>query len=147
MLILLLYGGMLHGMLPGQRGISWISSDLRSPSLTAGADGSEGAAHVDGFFRTAQNDHFQGTVAAQFALDELDEETVVTGSANLSIFSMQKAVELDLVVRENPGFVDAVKRAMEHRTGEGELVAGYRKLKGYNRFLARLQDLHQKVVG
>lgn len=60
-----------------QRGISWISSDLRAPNLTAGFDGSEGDDHTDGFFRTAQNDHFQGAVAAQFALDELEADTAV----------------------------------------------------------------------
>ncbi len=38
-----------------------------------------------------------------------DDETVVLGSANLSVFSMQKAVELDLIVRGIPAFLEAVR--------------------------------------
>ncbi len=60
-----------------QIGLSWISSDLRLPDLTAVIDGSAGSDHVDGFFRTAQNDHFQGVIAAQFALDELGAQSAV----------------------------------------------------------------------
>ncbi len=60
-----------------QTSLSWISSDLRLPDLTAVVDGSAGVNHVDGFFRTAQNDHFQGAIAAQFALDELGAQSAV----------------------------------------------------------------------
>ncbi|MFT4548200.1 MAG: cardiolipin synthase [Verrucomicrobiales bacterium] len=76
-----------------------------------------------------------------------DEETVMTGSANVSIFSMQKAVELDIVVRDDPGFLAAVKRAVTHRCGAGHLVERYQDLDGYSRSLATLQDLHQKIIG
>ena len=76
-----------------------------------------------------------------------DDETVVLGSANLSVFSMHKAVELDLIVRGVPAFLDAVRLAGAHRVGEGQAVARREDLPGYNRPLAMLQQFHQKAFG
>lgn len=76
-----------------------------------------------------------------------DDELIVMGSANLSLFSMQKAVELDVIVRGYPEFLRAVRSAAARRLREGEVVARREDLPGYNRPLAILQQLHQKIFG
>jgi cardiolipin synthase len=76
-----------------------------------------------------------------------DEETVVMGSANLSLFSMQKAVELDVVVRDDPDFIATVRAAAERRLLKGAMVAQRGDLPPYNRPLAMLQQFHQKAFG
>ena len=75
----------------------------------------------------------------------IDEETVILGSANTSVFSMQKAVELDVVVRQQPAFVEAVKKTVESRLGAARKVESTQELAGYNRLLASLQQLHQML--
>ncbi|MCH8839602.1 MAG: phosphatidylserine/phosphatidylglycerophosphate/cardiolipin synthase family protein, partial [Planctomycetes bacterium] len=49
-----------------------------------------------------------------------DEETVILGSANISVFSMQNAVALDIVIRENPAFLDAIRQTVSRRIGESK---------------------------
>ena len=75
----------------------------------------------------------------------IDEETVIVGSANTSVFSMQKAVELDVIVRRQPAFVEAVKKTVESRLGEARRVESTKELAAYNRVLASLQQLHQML--
>ena len=75
----------------------------------------------------------------------IDEETVIVGSANTSVFSMQKAVELDVVVKRQPAFVEAVKQTVERRLGEARKVESIDELGRYNRVLASLQQLHQML--
>lgn len=62
---------------------------------------------------------------------------------NTSVFSMQKAVELDIVVRNNPGFIDSVRQTVDHRVSQGHRVESAAELTGYNRVIASLQQLHQ----
>ena len=75
----------------------------------------------------------------------IDEETVIVGSANTSVFSMQKAVELDVIVRRQPAFVEAVKKTVESRLGEARRVESTKELAAYHRVLASLQQLHQML--
>ncbi|MGI9243375.1 MAG: phospholipase D-like domain-containing protein, partial [Verrucomicrobiales bacterium] len=77
----------------------------------------------------------------------IDDETVVLGSANFSLFSMQKAVELDVIVRGYPEFIAEVCSAAAFRMGEGEAVDRRQDLPRYNRPLAMLQQFYQKVCG
>ncbi len=73
----------------------------------------------------------------------VDGETVIAGSANFSVFSMQKAVELDVVVREMPVFLEDVRRESLRRIADSHPVEAPAGLKKYNRLLASLQQLHQ----
>ena len=73
----------------------------------------------------------------------IDDETVIAGSANFSVFSMQKAVELDLVVHGLPGLVEDVRQEAQRRIDDSQRVESAADLKKYNRVLASLQQLHQ----
>ncbi len=73
----------------------------------------------------------------------VDDETVIAGSANFSVFSMQKAVELDLVIRGFPGFVEDVRQEAQRRIDDSQRIESPGGLKKYNRVLASLQQIHQ----
>ena len=73
----------------------------------------------------------------------IDNRQVIAGSANLSVFSMRKAVELDVVVRGLPRFLESVQDASRRRIAEGHPVESPDGLKPYSRVLAGLQQLHQ----
>ncbi|MFQ5732228.1 MAG: phosphatidylserine/phosphatidylglycerophosphate/cardiolipin synthase family protein [Planctomycetaceae bacterium] len=75
----------------------------------------------------------------------IDGETVILGSANISVFSMQKAVELDVVVRDDPTFIATVQQTIDRRMAEGRKVESIAELAGYNRVIASLQQLHQLI--
>ncbi len=75
----------------------------------------------------------------------IDEELVILGSANTSIFSMQKAVEMDVVVKNNPEFIDAVKKTVDLRVSQGRKVESVAELGKYNKVIASLQQLHQLI--
>ena len=60
------------------------------------------------------------------------------GSANFSVFSMQKAVELDLVVHGLPGLVEDVRQEAQRRIDDSQRVESAADLKKYNRVLASL---------
>ncbi len=72
-----------------------------------------------------------------------DEQRVILGSANISVFSMQKAVELDLVVQQVPDFLDALLRTRDRRVSESVRVDSVSQINRYNRVIASLQQLHQ----
>jgi cardiolipin synthase len=74
-----------------------------------------------------------------------DDETVLLGSANLSIFSMRKAGELDLLVRGDPAFAAAVRAVAEARFARGNPVASAADLPRYSRLLAFGQQVHQRL--
>ncbi len=76
----------------------------------------------------------------------IDDEIVILGSANISIFSMQKATELDVVVRDNPTFLEAVRKNVAHRIQQSKRVRSAADLGRYNRTVAFLQQLHQKLT-
>jgi len=73
----------------------------------------------------------------------IDDQVVIAGSANMSVFSMRKAVELDLVVKNNPRFVESVIKSKDARVGEALQLNSVEQLGHYNRVLASLQQLHQ----
>ena len=74
-----------------------------------------------------------------------DGETAVLGSANLSVFSMQKAGELDVVVRGDPAFLGALRAVAEGRYRRGVPVAGPGDLPSCSLLLALGQQLHQRL--
>ena len=76
----------------------------------------------------------------------IDDEIVILGSANISIFSMQKATELDVVVTGNPTFLEAVRKNVAHRIQQSKRVRSAADLGRYNRTIAFLQQLHQKLT-
>ena len=73
----------------------------------------------------------------------VDDEIVILGSANISIFSMQKAVELDVIVKTHPSFIKSIKNTIDQRTRESTKVQSLAELGNYNRGIASLQQLHQ----
>ena len=73
----------------------------------------------------------------------IDNRQVIAGSANFSVFSMRKAVELDVVVRGLPQFLESVRAESRRRIAESHPVESPGGLKPYNRVLAGLQQLHQ----
>lgn len=73
-----------------------------------------------------------------------DDSTVVTGSANLSVFSLQKAGELDLIIRDHPAALDTLRDIITRRIAGAEKVSSASQLAGYKRPLAALQQQHQK---
>ena len=73
----------------------------------------------------------------------IDDETVILGSANISVFSMQKGAELDVVVRDNPQFIESVKATIDQRIDESTKAQSIAELSQYNRVIASLQQLHQ----
>ena len=68
---------------------------------------------------------------------------VIAGSANFSVFSMRKAIELDVVVGGLPGFLESVRAESRRRIAESHPVDSPGGLKPYNRLLAGMQQLHQ----
>jgi len=71
--------GAAQGALPiiSDAGMLMISPSNTSPSLT-NDDTEAGGAYLPGYFRTGHNDLFQGAMAAQFALEVLEAETLAT---------------------------------------------------------------------
>ncbi len=75
----------------------------------------------------------------------MDEEIVILGSANTSVFSMQKASELDVIVRKDRPFLEAVQKDVRHRLAEGRRIGSITDLSPYNKIKASLQQLHQML--
>ena len=65
------------------------------------------------------------------------DETVLLGSANLSIFSLQKAQELDVRLRGLPGLDAEIARRLAAATPAGD------ELRRYRSWVAGLQQWHQ----
>ena len=75
----------------------------------------------------------------------IDEEIVILGSANTSVFSMQKASELDVIVRKDRPFLEAMQKDVSHRLAEGRRIGSIADLSPYNKLKASLQQLHQML--
>lgn len=75
----------------------------------------------------------------------IDEEIVVMGSANFSVFSMQKAEELNVVIRNHCDLVNRFRKTLEARVAASEKVENSKAFTHYNHFIAGLQQLHQKL--
>ena len=75
----------------------------------------------------------------------VDGEIVMMGSANFSVFSMQKAEELNVVIRNHPELVEAFRQTLAAREAASEKVEDVETFSHYNHFIAGLQQLHQKL--
>ena len=75
----------------------------------------------------------------------VDDEIVMMGSANFSIFSMQKAEELNVVIRNHPELVDSFRATLAARKAASEKVEDVATFARYNRVIASLQQFHQKI--
>lgn len=75
-----------------------------------------------------------------------DWKTAVLGSANLSVFSMQKAEELSVSVHSQPCFLKSLNAEVKRRLAASERIESVKPLKKYSRTLAALQQLHQKLT-
>jgi len=75
----------------------------------------------------------------------IDDDVAILGSANTSVFSMQKAEELDVIVRDNPAFLAALRATIDRRLGQGKRVESLAELRGYSKVTASLQQLHQLI--
>jgi cardiolipin synthase len=73
-----------------------------------------------------------------------DRTTVFSGSANTSIFSMCQSAELNLLIRE-PGLVADFLAVADSRKALSSRVQSPDELNDYNKPLALLQELHQKL--
>lgn len=73
-----------------------------------------------------------------------DDEIIVTGSCNMNIFSLQKAAELNLVIRDHPELTGPIKELIAKRIEASDRVQSAEELSHYNKFLAWGQQQHQK---
>lgn len=73
-----------------------------------------------------------------------DDEVVTFGSCNLSVFSLQKAGELNLVVRDHPEFLRSLREVIDRRLATSRRVGSADELRGFKPLIAALQQLHQK---
>jgi cardiolipin synthase len=76
----------------------------------------------------------------------VDDETVLFGSANLSLFSMRKAEEVDILIRHRPEFAAAFRDEFEARRAISERITAERALTSYGAFAAAFQQWSQKRV-
>jgi|TARA_B100001245_G_C22457302_1_gene234894 phosphatidylserine/phosphatidylglycerophosphate/cardiolipin synthase-like enzyme len=74
----------------------------------------------------------------------VDREIIFSGSANLSIFSMCNSGELNLIIKE-PNLVKDFLSVADYRKSVSQEVKDPRILANYNRKIAFLQELHQKL--
>lgn len=74
----------------------------------------------------------------------VDRKIIFSGSANLSIFSMCNSGELNLMIKE-PNLVKDFLRVADYRKSVSEEVTNPEILADYNRKIAFLQELHQKL--
>ncbi len=73
-----------------------------------------------------------------------DRQTVFSGSANLSIFSMRNSAELNLLARD-PQLVADFLAVADARRAASRRIEDAAELSRYNKPLAYLQELHQKL--
>jgi phosphatidylserine/phosphatidylglycerophosphate/cardiolipin synthase-like enzyme len=74
-----------------------------------------------------------------------DDEIILTGSCNMNIFSLQKAAELNLVIRDQPDLTDPIRELIAKRISVSTRVESAQELTHYNKFLAWGQQVHQKL--
>jgi phosphatidylserine/phosphatidylglycerophosphate/cardiolipin synthase-like enzyme len=75
-----------------------------------------------------------------------DWKTAILGSANISVFSMQTADELDIIVRDRPDFMKPRNAEVRRRLKNSRKIESVAPLKNYSSLLASLQQLHQKLT-
>jgi phosphatidylserine/phosphatidylglycerophosphate/cardiolipin synthase-like enzyme len=74
----------------------------------------------------------------------IDDHTILTGSANLSVFSMQKSEELDLIIHDHPALITALQDVIAKRLAASPPVTSPDQLSHFRPLLAALQQWHQK---
>lgn len=74
-----------------------------------------------------------------------DDEIILTGSCNMNIFSLQKAAELDVVIRNLPELTAPIRDLITKRIESSTRVESADELTHYNKLLAWGQQLHQKL--
>ena len=75
----------------------------------------------------------------------VDESIVIMGSANFSVFSMQKAEELNVVIQGDKNLLDDFRKTIAHRIAAAREVRSEDEFSTYNKLIAYLQQLHQKL--
>lgn len=75
-----------------------------------------------------------------------DNRIACFGSANASIFCMQKAVELNLLIQNETAFLSELRDLIARRLATGQEVSDVAELRDYRSWLASLEWLHQKLV-
>ena len=61
------------------------------------------------------------------------------------IFSLQKAAELNLVIRKQPALLESLRRLIDKRLAASSRVQSREELTRFNPLLAHLQQFHQKL--
>ena len=74
-----------------------------------------------------------------------DEEIVLTGSCNMNIFSLQKAAELNVVIRKQTALLETLLTLIGKRIAASRRVQNSAELNCFNPVVARLQQFHQKL--
>ncbi|MEM8954273.1 MAG: phosphatidylserine/phosphatidylglycerophosphate/cardiolipin synthase family protein [Verrucomicrobiota bacterium] len=77
-------------------------------------------------------------------LIRIDNTRVITGSCNFSVFSLQKAGELNLHIQNHPEFLATLEKLIQSRLNASQKVSSPGDLKAYNPLIASLQQFHQK---
>ncbi len=75
----------------------------------------------------------------------VDEAIVIMGSANFSVFSMQKAEELNVVIQDDADLLENFRKTIAHRKAAAHEVVSADEFSNYNKPIAYLQQLHQKL--
>jgi cardiolipin synthase A/B len=75
----------------------------------------------------------------------VDESIVIMGSANFSVFSMQKAEELNVVIQHDADVLENIRQTIAHRIVAAKKVISADEFSTYNKTIAYLQQLHQRL--
>ncbi len=75
----------------------------------------------------------------------IDDSTVIMGSANFSVFSMQKAEELNVVIQNDAELMEQFRKTIAHRKAAAHEVVSTDEFSAFNKPIAYLQQLHQKL--
>ncbi|MES2981673.1 MAG: phosphatidylserine/phosphatidylglycerophosphate/cardiolipin synthase family protein [Verrucomicrobiota bacterium] len=75
----------------------------------------------------------------------IDDSIVIMGSANFSVFSMQKAEELNVVIQDDTELMGQFRKTIAHRKAAAHEVVSADEFSAYNKPIAYLQQLHQKL--
>jgi phosphatidylserine/phosphatidylglycerophosphate/cardiolipin synthase-like enzyme len=96
-------------------------------------------------FRRAPVEVFLAPKMVHSKLLLVDGGTAILGSCNFSVFSLQKAGELQLVIRDAPEFCAKLRALAAARMAASGRVGSAGELARYKPLVAALQQLHQKL--
>lgn len=100
---------------------------------------------MDELYRSARMKAYFADRMIHSKLMMVDETTVTMGSANFSVFSMQKAEELNVVIQNDPELMEQFRKTIEHRKAAAHEVVSGDEFAAYNKRIAYLQQVHQKL--